>query len=232
MRTFSFFLTLFLSFNIFAATSAQVVGSASPILVGYFSSDNKASFSQKIKPLFEKQTRNCGSCQIVDLTPYDDKGEFNLAALEQSLKEIPENVKILFFNFNLKRSDIPPGVVERLAQIANSGSLVVASAGAPKENQASGPLSKTLFGQIKDTLIIGELGERDRLMPQGFFGPEMLTAVRAPKEFQGQGVGPLLFASKLAANYHRKTPQEWTDYLKSKKSKSRRIWPELEDFFN
>ena len=203
-----------------------------PVVVGYFSPVPKASFDEKIKPLFEKQTKNCTKCQIMNLTPYDEKGQFDKTALEETLEKVPAEVKILFFDFNLKKSEVSPAVIEMVNKFPSRGILIVAAAGGPADQQPSSPLSKTVFGQVKDAFIIGELGERDRLFPyQGYFGPEMLTALRLPKEFQGQGVGPLLFTSRLASDYTRRSPQEWTSFIQDKKVKSRKLWLDLQDLF-
>ncbi len=218
--------SFFLGLQVCAAT-----GSA-PVVVGYFSPEPQSTFEAKVKPLFAKQTQNCSKCQILNLTPYDDKGQFQAKSLEESIKSVPAEVKILFFDFNLKKTEVPPSVIELLSKQAANGILVVASAGVPHEQQASSPLSRTLFGQIKEAFIIGELGDRDRLMQQSFYGPEMLTALRPPKDMQGQNLGPLIFASRLATDYNRRTPQEWTGYIRDKKMRSRKIWPELQDFFN
>ncbi len=228
----SFFHICFVFISSLVAVDLCAAVNAKAVVVGYYSVENQKSFEEKIKPLFEKQTSGCSQCQIVNLTPYDDKGEFDMKSLEDSLKKIPQEVKILFFDFNFKKNDVSASIIEQLSQISAQGILVVASAGTPKEQQATSPLSKTLFGQIKNAFIIGDLGERERLNPQGFFGPEMLTAIRSPRDLNVPSVGPLLFASKLATDYSRRSPQEWTGYLRSKKEKSRKIWPDLQDFFN
>lgn len=228
----SFFHICFVLIGSFFAVDLCAAVGAKKVVVGYYSTENQKAFEEKVRPLFEKQTSGCSQCQIVNLTPYDEKGEFDLKSLEVSLKSIPEDVKILFFDFNFKKNEVSPAVIEQLSKLPAQGVLVVASAGVPKEQQVTSPLSKTLFGQIKDAFIIGDLGDRERLNPQGFFGPEMLTAIRSPRDLNVQSVGPLLFASKLATDYSRRSPQEWTGYLRSKKEKSRKVWPDLQDFFN
>jgi hypothetical protein len=109
--------------------------------------------------------------------------------------------------------------------------VVVATTGAAGADQSTLPLNRTVVGQVSGILIIGELVERDNLLAKSFFGPEMLTAVRPPKEFMGQGHGPLLFASRLAVNWSKKDKSEWPGYLKSTREKSRKLWPSIEDFF-
>lgn len=202
------------------------------LVVAYFSPLGKTQFESKIKPVFAKQSSPCGGCQIVDYTPYNDKGEFVAEKLESVLKELPDNVKILFFDFNMKRGSFSDAVMAALNQNAANGPLVVASAGAPPPQEASRPLSKTVFGQIGQALIIGDLEERDRLTRNGFFGPEMYMAIRPPKDMQGEkGLGPTLFVAKLASQYSRRQPKDWLAFFKTKKDRNRKIWLELGDLF-
>lgn len=231
------FVILSLSLRLFAAPEEQPAdkpvgkAAASPVIVGYFSPNAKMQFESKIKPQFAKQTAVCGTCQIIDLTPLNEKGEFAADKMESVLKSLPENVKILFFDFNLKRGDLSEAAMAWLNKASVEGPLVVAAAGIPKENEASRPLNKTVFGQVQEAIIIGELEDRDRLPPQGFFGPEMYTAVRPPKDMQNQSLGPMIFVAKFAANFSRRSAAEWIAYFKMKKAKNRKIWLEVGDLF-
>jgi hypothetical protein len=108
--------------------------------------------------------------------------------------------------------------------------VVVAAAGSPPTTESSSPLSRTVFGQVHDAVIIGELGDRERLLPTGFYGPEMLTAIRPPKE-TGEGYSAMIFVANLAENWPKRSPQDWVEHFKSKKSKSRKLWMGLNDLF-
>ena len=94
------------------------------------------------------------------------------------------------------------------------------------------PLSRTVNGQVPDIVIIGELTEKERLLARSYFGPEMLTALKPPKDYVGQGYSSLFFVSKLATSWNRKSASaDWLSSFKSTKSRSRKIWPDLGDFF-
>jgi len=211
--------------------AAEAAISQNQTKVVYYTLQNKEYFETKVKPLFAAQASGCKSCEIVNMTPYKEDGQVDLAALAKSIEELPETTSFALMDFNLKSSDENKALIETLNKKTAAGFVVVASAGAPKSSEASSPLSRTVFGQVQGALIIGELSERDRLMPTGFYGPEMLTAVRPPKDMMGQGFGPLIFASNLAEKWNKRTSTEWVDYFKTKKLKSRKIWLDLNDLF-
>ena len=197
--------------------------------VFYFGQQSQDDFEKKVKPVFSSQP--CKNCELVNATPYTKEGAVDMAALHEKLANLPDNASFVFFDFNMKVTDQNKNLVDILNQKADKGLLVVGSAGAPKSNESSGPLSRTLLGQVKNALIIGELGERDRLAPSAFYGPEMLTALRPPKDKMGQGYSPLLFAAALADHWPKRDSQEWSEFFKKKKAKTRKIWLELGDLF-
>jgi len=197
----------------------------------YYSLQGKEFFETKVKPVFQAQSDNCKSCEIINMTPYKEDGKVDEAALVKSLEVLPEGSSFALMDFNLKANDENKALIEMLNKKTAAGFVIVASAGAPKSTEASSPLSRTVLGQVHGALIIGELSERDRLMPTGFYGPEMLTAVRPPKDMIGQGFGPLIFASNLAEKWNKRSSTEWVDYFKTKKLKSRKIWLDMNDLF-
>jgi hypothetical protein len=225
-----FFSALLLS----SATSfgAQAAISPNQTKVVYFTLQKQDYFETKVKPLFQSKSESCKNCEIVNLTPYTKEGEVDMPALVKSIQEMPESASFALIDFNLKTNEENKALVEALNKKTAAGFVVIASAGAPqKTTDPSSPLSRTVLGQVQGALIIGELSERDRLMPSGFYGPEMLTAVRPPKDMIGQGFGPLLFASSLAGKWNKRSSTEWVDYFKTKKQKSRKIWLDLDDLF-
>lgn len=197
--------------------------------VVYFGNQAQSDFDSKVKPVFDSQA--CKSCEIVNYTPYTKEGAVDMAALRERVSSLPDGASFVFFDFNMKVNEQNKDLVDLLNQKAEKGLVIVGSAGAPRANEASGPLSRTVLGQVRNALIIGELGDKDRLMPSAFYGPEMLTALRPPKDKIGQGYGPLIFAANLAEHWNKHPSTEWTDYLKTKKSKSRKIWLDLNDMF-
>lgn len=213
------------------ATWAQAAVPAKKTTVVYFGQMKNEEFESKVKPLFAEKIGSCKSCELINFTPYTKEGEVDGAALKERIETLPADTSFVFFDYNMRVNEQNKGVLEALNKKADAGLIVVGTAGAPKTAEASGPLSRTLLGQVHGALIIGELAERDRLMPTGFYGPEMLTALRPPKDMMGQGHSPLLFAAALAEKWPKRTSQEWADYFRTKKMKTRKIWLELGDLF-
>lgn len=199
------------------------------VVVGYFSTESQEDFEKKIKPLFEEFYGKCKNCEILNLTPYDDKGAYSEKDLVAKLKNPEPPVSFYFFSWNKKTTDASKELIATLEEKIRAGQLVISSAGHAAEGETGVPLSRTLMGQTKDAIVIGEVTERERLLPQSYFGPEMLTAIRAPKAYLGQGVSPLYFASRWAAVWSKRKPAEWLQYFKHKKEKTRKIWLETDD---
>lgn len=198
-------------------------------VVVYVSTENQESFDKNIKPLFEQFKGNCKNCEIVNKTPYDDKGNYSEKDLVEKLKAPDAEASFYLFSWNKKASDQYKDLSALLEEKVSSGKLIVAPTGKAATGEASLPLSRTVMGQAKDVIIIGEALEKERLLPQSYFGPEMLSAIRPPKEFLGQGYSPLYFAARLAAVWNKRKPAEWLDHFKTKKLKSRKIWLDADD---
>jgi hypothetical protein len=228
MRKALFSTFLFCSFSVFAVAVAAVPTNKTTVV--YFGQAKADEFESKIKPLFDEKAR-CKNCELVNYTPYTKEGALDVAALQERIDSLPSNTSFVFFDFNLKVHEATKPLIETLNKRTDLGLIVVGSAGVPKENEASGPLSKTVLGQVRGALIIGELGDRDRLVPNGFYGPEMLTALRPPKDMIGQGYSPLIFAANLADRWDKRSSQEWNEFFRTKKMKTRKIWLDLGDLF-
>jgi hypothetical protein len=210
------------------AKAAIQSGKTTVIFIG---NQSTVEFESKVEPFFRNQLKTCKSCVIVNMTPYDENGNFDIKQLAKKIEDLPAESSFVFFGFNTKVTEQTKKVIEALNKRAGDGLVVVGTAGVPEVAEPSGPLSRTMLGQVQGALIIGELGQKDRLVPTGFYGPEMLTAVRPPKDKMGQGIAPLIFAAALAENWSKRPPHEWVEFLKAKKMKTRRIWLELGEVF-
>lgn len=214
------------------ATWAQVALSSSKTIVIYFGQKKAEEFELKIKPVFAGSVKNCKNCEILNYTPYDEEGAVNMEALAERLETLPAGTSFVLLDFNLKSNESNKGLVEILNKKADSGMVIVGAAGAPGPNEVSSPLSRTVLGQVHGAVIIGELGERDRLFPVvGFYGPEMLTAIRPPRDLMAQGYSPLIFSANLASNWQKRTSSQWVEHFRSQKMKTRKLWLDLSDLF-
>jgi hypothetical protein len=199
-----------------------------PIVLGVLDRQNKSEFENTLLPVLKKHLATCSACQIKNFTPYNDKGEVRTEALA-NLNRTAELPAILFVNWNERLTSDNKGFHAAMSELSDKGVLLVVAAGQPRSNENSAPLAKTIFGQIKDAIIIGELGERDRLLGLSYFGPEMLTAIRPPRGLIGSGVSPGLFATQLASHFHMR--KDWRQYFQDRKQKNRKIWLDMRDLF-
>ena len=204
--------------------------SLATLQIGYFQKENKERFAQKVKPIFDS-SKTCKDCELVDLTPYKDDGTYDEKGMQEQLEKLSDQYPLLFFDWNEKKSDKNKVIGDLMNKKVAQGSVILFAAGTPPTAEPTVALNQTIAGQVSEAIIIGEMLERERLLPHLFYGPEMLTAVKPPREYLGQGLGPVFFASRWASAWNKKKPQEWVSYLKIKKSKTKKMWMDLEDFF-
>lgn len=189
----------------------------------------KAQFESDRLGWMQGKLKSCKSCQIENLTPYTEAGEFAPDRLADVLVKSELKDSLLVINWNrafLKGDQI---ILDRVQKLNSDGVLVVVSAGKPKQGEATLPLGKTLWGQTKEVLIVGELAEKEKLVAGSFFGPEMLTAL-GPRDLElGEGTGSLTFSLRLLPQFGQMKNTEWVSTLKEKRAKTRRLWPSLRD---
>jgi hypothetical protein len=199
------------------------------ITVGIMSSESKQEFEATLGSFFKNQWSNCSQCELKNLSVYNDAGIFDEKLTLDQLSQ-PLNVSFLFLNFNIRYSDKEHKTyVEALKKIKDTPTLIFAAAGYPRPGESSATLNKTLWGQVPDIIILGEINERERMPSPSFFGPQLLTAIRPPRDHIGKKLGPAFFVAKMAPQYSKKLPQGWSNHLFEKKNKSRRIWPQVEE---
>lgn len=230
-----FFLQLMIWVSLPLMTSSFSLANTPSIVltqVAVFSGDSKADFEAKIEPILKEQMKACAGCSFKNITPYDSEGNLDLDKAPGRLEESGTWASFVFFNWNTSSTKETKPVVEALKKLVASGKLVVASAGAAKDSEPTLPIARTIAGEVPGIIVVGDMGANERLPVASYFGPEMLTAVKAPsKEHVGQGYGPVFFASRLATNWTKKNSADWAPHFQETKSKVRRIWPALDDFF-
>jgi len=221
-----------LSSGVVRETSIPTLRAPGKIVLGIISSDSKNDFESKIAPFFKEQWANCSSCELRNLSTYDEKGNFNDKLQPAQLEAAVDGLQFLLINVNWRyKAEEHKPLADLLKKLMAKNILILGAAGYPKEGESSAPLSRTLLSQVPDLIIIGEINERERLLGSSYFGPEMLTAIKPPREYIGKGLGPSFFAAKLAQNYTRKLPVDWLSHFRTQKMKSRKIWPQVEEFF-
>ena len=219
-RQFFFLLgfMLYLPPSLLAAEAAQMT------IVSPGSADRlKVVYEEEIKPQFDR----CSQCKVSWVAMGDGLNEKLL--LDQVSKIKPET-QVLVLDWNTKwdpSSKDQAKLIEGLKAFSAESRIIVATPGAPS-HQTSAPFASSLLKQISDVVVVGDLSARDTIPQKSFFGPEMISAFRTKAEI---GFGALQFAAKLTTHWNRKTPKEWLAHFQSVRLRSKKIWPELSDFF-
>lgn len=201
------------------------------VVLGVVESLSKQEFETSYLPLLKEQMSACKTCEVKNYSPYNDKGEFDPGQLRSRIEQAGKESKVLLLGYNTRMNSELSPVVETIKKVIQEGLMVVADVGVANPEEDGAPIAKTLMGQIPEVVLLGEVNERERLIANSYFGPQMLTAVRPPRDHIGKGYGSIFFVSRLVQSYHRRSVSEWRDHFHSVKSKSRRIWPPVEDFF-
>lgn len=214
------------------ATSSVKEGAAKTVVLGVMSEVPRAQFADKFQNFFKGQWQNCSACEVKNLTPYNEDGNLNRAALATALDTAVGQIQVLFLSWNEVANAQNQAWVDSLKKLSAAGVVLIGPAGEPSGSNPALSLSRTVLGQIPDAVIVGDLNEREGLLRRSFYGPEMLTALKAPRDAEvGTGQASSMFAARLAKEWNKKTQAEWISHFRARKSASRRIWPGLDEFF-
>lgn len=192
---------------------------------------NRSDFESQRLVSMQEKLKACKSCQIENITPYTSEGKFDSKKVTEILtgSELKGALLVVNWNRGLSKEDQP--VLDHLRKQVQEGLILIASAGRPAEGEPILPLGKTLWGQMSEIILVGELQEKEKLVAGTYFGPEMLTAL-GPKDLtMGEGAGALAFSVKMLPVLSQKKETEWIPFLKEKRAKHRKLWPTLNDFF-
>lgn len=214
----------FLLLSLFPATLF-----AGQIGIGVIDGSSMADFERLSKPYLEAQLKNCDKCVLTNFSPYDSKGEFSKALLAEKITEASKTVQILFVNWNGASGADTKVAVEALNSAQDV--LVVGFGGVAPANSITLPLNRTVLGQSSNVVLIGEMTKRQILAPGSHFGPEFLTAVKASDSAATTGLSIFPFVVQLAKQFNLREPASWREHFAKTKVSSRKLWPEVLDFF-
>lgn len=214
-----------------AAEVPKIKSAVDPVVLAVVDPVDKKEFDEQIYPNIKSNLSTCRHCEVLNVTPYSLTGQFYPSELANKLDSVPKKDAVLVFLWNrkFKKGEDEP-LIEKVRGLIKGGVVVVAAAGRPKENEATLMISRTLWGQIPEVLIVGELEAAERLAPT-FFGPELITALRPTLGFEGTDRGALPFAIRLTSQFKSRPALQWHSSLRDRKSKLRAFWPTLADFF-
>lgn len=191
----------------------------------------KTEFESQRLVSMQQKLGSCKACSVENITPYTAEGQFDPKQIPATLTKSELKGSVLVVNWNRGASKEDQVLLDHLKKSVQEGLILIASAGKPADGEPILPLGKTLWGQVPDIILVGELQEKEKLVAGTYFGPEMLTAL-GPKDLtMGEGAGALAFSVKMLPVLAQKKDAEWVPFLKEKRSKHRRLWPSLNDFF-
>lgn len=202
-----------------------------PAVLAVIDPQPKQVFESELQNRIASQLKNCRKCEVMNLTPYDSQGQFDPKGLKEQLDRLPPGNAVVTILWNKKFEPADQATIEKIRGLVRSGVLVVATAGKPEGQGPTLGLRRTLWGQVPEIMIIGDLTEKERLRPGTFFGPEMLTALKPTASVASLDHAALAFSARLVEQLKDKKATEWVDFLRNKKATSKRMWPQLEDFF-
>lgn len=201
----------------------------SKLQVAYLGRQGSERFEQ-VKKYFESN-KNCSICEIVDTTVYGKEKSIDAEKTLEKWNDEKLNYPIILVDWNEKMNDNQKSLRDLLNKKSAEGSAIVFPAGFAVVGEPTLALNKTLATQVPQALIIGEMTDRERILPNSYYGPEMLTALKLPTHLLDQNYAATVFVTKWVSTWSKKTGFEWPSYFKSKKSKVKKIWLSLDDFF-
>ncbi len=213
-----------------SSTPTKTQPPSQQVRVAIIEAVSKSDFESKFEPIWKRQFDGCSKCGYQNFTPYNDSGEFDPKNLESALVAV-KGYAVIYLGWNQASNKNTVSIESKIQDLLDNGSLVIARTGVAGSDSQVLPLSKTIMTKVADVVIVGDLVEKERLYPRTFFGPEMMTAIQAPKSEDIKNIGALMFTAKLVQKYKNKEATQWLAHFKSIKVKSRKLWPSLNDVF-
>lgn len=210
---------------------AEISVKPGAVLVAVIDPLPKEVFETETLPRIQKSFSRCRTCEVVNITPYDKDGRFEAERLAKSLELIPKSDSILLITWNRRAGPEDTPIIKTAEKLIQSGAAIVAAAGRAPDGHPTVRIGSTLWGQIPNIMLVGELERSEKLAPGSFFGPEMVTALTTPAEPLGSTPAAVAFAARLAPQLKQRKASEWLNYLREKRRTLRRLWPSLEDLF-
>ncbi|MES3036795.1 MAG: hypothetical protein V4736_02725 [Bdellovibrionota bacterium] len=215
--------------GLFTQFNAQAAWATGKTKVGVISKLSQADFQKNLAPTFESK---CTQCEIVNLTAYDSNGNALKEKIWPTLNTALDEYAIVMVDYNEKLTPENQGIAQEISKKLVGDKLLIASTGESSPGEPTWPLKKSFMGHVPQALIIGQLTERERLLPSLFYGPEMLTALRLPRDMEEKGMGAAhFFLARFLGVFKQREPQEWVSYLRNLRANHRKLWPDLGDFF-
>ncbi|MFN7906458.1 MAG: hypothetical protein ACK5P5_14855 [Pseudobdellovibrionaceae bacterium] len=182
-----------------------------------------------IQPLTQPLMAGCSKCDYSVVSVNYKGTKIDLKDLQKKMDQIPENTKIVVFDFNLKDSEETQFWARQLEGLQQKGILVVSATGRADDSEVPMFLNKTVLGRNQKVILIGELSGQERMWPLSHFGPEVLTALRLPEKYSGQDLAGFYVAVRILPRVQQKSMEDWVTQLFDKKFKTKKLWLDIDE---
>ena len=184
---------------------------------------------EELRSLINPLVKTCLKCDVTLVSIAYKGAKIDLKDLQKKMSDVPENTKMVVFDFNLKDSTETKFWGDQIQALQKKGVLVMSATGRAQESEIPMFLNKTVLGQNQKVILIGELSERERMWPLSHFGPEILTALRLPDQFSGQDLAGFYVAMRILPRVQQKSMEDWVTQLSEKKFKTKKIWLDVDE---
>lgn len=209
-------------------TEKKKIYSKDTNLLVYFTHKDQDEI-EELRAMLRPLSGGCSKCEVVVTSIGYKDSAIDLKDLQKKMTEVPENTKVMVFDFNLRDTPETKFWSEQVRQLQAKNILVVSSTGRALESEIPMLLKKTVLGQNSKVIIIGELYAKERMWPLSHFGPEILTALKLPDDLSGQDLAGFYVAVHLLPRIQQKTTDAWVDQLSEKKFKTKKIWLDVDE---
>jgi len=198
------------------------------ISIAIFDSPATHQHSQKVIRLFEKQLKNCKTCEFKLFPIFKNSGEISIEDFVNGLREAKAQAKVIHISWNLAYEPRFEPVIQELNLITASGLPVVGASGESQEKSMHNlSIDQTVLGKVNGIILVGELDQKGKLSSRSFYGPSILAAFSGVRDFPGSSFTSVLVSSKIATGHS----QNWYEHFKKVKKQSSRSWPLLSEYF-
>jgi hypothetical protein len=203
---------------------------AENVRIGFISKNIK--FADTVDGFLQKNYASLGkNLSFVDFGVYDRNNQLDLKAVENKIESLSKTVNFLYLDFNQPMKDDLQALAVKIQDVVRSQTLIIANGGLSQDPSSTSQIKGTLFGKINGLVLIGEMDQRERLIPGSYFGPELLTAVKPPRQWEWPGAAGLLFVSSLGTQWFKRSVIDWKLHFAQSKSSSKKLWLRLEELF-
>ncbi len=231
-NTFSSVCATFLILALFPHLLLAATAPAGKVILGVIDTSSKEMFDKDVLPVLSNELKNCKNCEISNMTPYDENGQFAEAKLKDALVPKEGAPQVLFLGWNARARETNQDVQAAITTLREQGTVIVGTAGAGNSKEYALMLNRTVLGKIDNIIILGSLTEKEKLIDHSNYGPEMLTALRPNRNISTPNANILVFTARLVQAYDRKGNIDWVNVLKNKRVKLKKIWPDDRDLLN